>query len=314
MRDDIRSGPRLFALIGAGLAVISTLIPWFKTANLSEVNRITPATVPYLRGSVWLLSILLIVGAVLLAVKGTPILLGCVGALWFNVCLVVWILGSKTSSILPKALLPDNFTVRLQLGADIGLVAALLIVMSCVMVLADQTWEGSQQLVRGWPVPVGVVVAVLLIGVREATWIRLDAPSFGWNLTVDAVPVLGDLLLVLLFIGALAAIATAFAERVWLMITCIVIGSLTAILSLIGLLFDSVIMDVAKWISHQTPFLKDQSVHLSNKFGAFFTLFAGAALGAYGVALLLYRIHGTGPSTKSSTTEAWASEPTPEPW
>lgn len=281
MLSDLKVGPKLFATVGTLLAVVSSFLPWLRAAGLDEVLNISPGTTPYLRVAVWAELVLLVAGLAVLAVGRTPALLGCAGALWFNISVLVWVFGSRTSSVLPKEVLPDNFTVRLSYGADLALLAGLMVMIGSVLILVDQTWPSRQTSATDWFVPGGVAMCVLLIIAREAIWLQLDATSFHWDLTVDAVPLLGDALLVAMLIGAVVVLLLPFVRATWLGGLGALLGVTLVLMAVIGMIAEGLVTDVADWVAGRAAFLEGQNVSIATRPGAFVVLGAGLATVAY---------------------------------
>lgn len=285
----IEPTPKLVALVGGALCMLALVVPWFRAAGLSHTYLVTPASVPHLQAVVWLEFLLLLAGVVLLAVRSNPTLLGLVGALYLNTAGAVWVFGSKTSAFLPKDLLPDDFTVALEWGADIGLLGSILLMVGCCLVLAERTWPEQSFEAPDWMLPLGVLAAVVLIVARDATWLRLQAPSFGWDLSADVIPLLGDALLIFMATGALLAVAMSFLEVRWLPVVSGVIGLVVVLLGVVGRLANSVLIDLADWARNNARFLdKVDGLQVDTSFGPYVVMAAGLVL----VALAVFRFIG----------------------
>lgn len=298
---DLRSGPKLAAISGALLAITSVFLPWFHAAGLDRAYTVVPVATPGLKGVAWLEVLLLLAGAALLATKGVPSLLGCIGALWFNLTMTIWIFGSKASTLVPDSVLPGGLAVGLGLGTDVALVGALLIMAGTVMTLVEQTWEGRSAIKLGWQIPAGVTIAVALIVAREAAWLHLDADRFGWDITIDAVPLLGEALLIMLVIGALIAIMVSLVSHPWLRVAGLAVGAIIAVISLVGVLAQDLSDNVARWVTDEASFLADHNVRLSRSAGPYYSLAAGTILASYSLALIVLRARA------QSSPDGWST-------
>jgi hypothetical protein len=197
---------------------------------------------------------------------------------------VFWVFGAKTSMLIPKDALPDGLTLQLDPGASVGLLGGLLCFVGALVVLRDLTWPHSASQFDVVRMVAGVVVAGLLVGAREFAWVQVGSGGWRWRLSVDAVPIIGDAMLVALVAGAVLALLLAVRPSKSVAIVGVIVGSGVMILAIVGLVFRGVVTDLARWIQSRATFLEGRSVQVSTRPGPLVDVAAGVAL----VALAAY--------------------------
>ena len=95
-----------------------------------------------------------------------PALLGCVGALWLGTTLFVWLAGARIASVIPANVVPDHVALQLGIGATVGLIGGLVLLVGVVLELSNQAWSYQPPTLRASVLAQGLLIAVACIAVR----------------------------------------------------------------------------------------------------------------------------------------------------
>jgi hypothetical protein len=203
----------------------------------------------------------LVIGAVLVIVRRSSAALGVAGALWFNISIVVWVLGIRAGWILPTDLIGHEAVFQLGVGAIVATVAGLLIMSGVVLVLIDATWSRTVEPMRWWLACLALLVVIATMSVRTVAWLRLEATGqFSWRLGFDGVPLVGDTLTVLLIVAAAGVMVAAIRPRRWLALVVAGLGVVTCALGVVGLVSRALIDRAATLAIDRAQFLSDVDV------------------------------------------------------
>lgn len=283
------SAANMMLIASSCLAIVATFLPWFRLGAVGEARGITPALESYIGPSTLVMVGFLAVGVVTTLVSKSPIILGLGTSVYGTITIVLWLFGSRTSSLLPKRLLPDDFTVRLNFGADVGVIASLLMVVAVFVIAFESTWASPIDLSRIWVIVVAAVVSALLISAREASWAVVDTFDFEWRLTVDSIPVVGDAILALLLLTALFVVAAGVFQKTLLIVASILLSSILLIVGLIGWFARNSIVNIGEWASKRADFLDASSVMIRNSYGPIQLAAVALASISFGVVVLVFR-------------------------
>lgn len=280
---------RNMLVVASVVAVIATFLPWFRLGGEGDARVITPALASSIGTATLFVVGLLVCGAVVALVGKGPILLGVAGSVYATITVVLWLFGSRTSSLLPKRLLPDDLTVRLNFGADVGVIASILMIVALFVLAFESTWSSPIDLSHMWIIAVGAVVSALLISAREASWAVVETFDFEWRLTVDSIPFFGDLILFLLLLTAISVVVTGVFQRTILIIACIFLGVVVLVVGLIGWLARNAIVDLGEWASRRAPFIDSSSAEVRDSYGPIQLALVALAVVVFGVIVFLVR-------------------------
>lgn len=238
-RDRSRWSPHRAAdvliVLGAMIIVASAFLPWLHARSRTESFSYAPATEPVLAIGSWIVLVFVVGGASAFVVRRSAGVIACASAIWFNVSLVYWLLGSTVATWLPTEVLPDNLTASVQAGASVGLAGSSLVLVGAAVACSEQTWRFRAPRIESWTFLGGITVALVALAGRNMPWIDIAADDFRWILAVDAVPGVGDVIsLVLLFIAG-SALVTAVTRWLIPAVATIVAGIVTVGIALIGL-------------------------------------------------------------------------------
>lgn len=258
---------RLILNLSSVLAIAATFLPWFRLGSVGEARRITPALESYIGVSTLFLAAFLGIGICVSVFLKSPIFLGVGSCVYTTITIALWLFGSRTSSLLPKRLVPDDFTVRLNFGADVGVVASLLMVVAIFVIAFELTWANPIDLSRIWLIVVAAIIGALLISSREASWVVVDTFDFEWRLTVDSIPVIGDAILVLLLASALFVIAAGVFRRTSLVAISLFLNAALLAVGSVGWFARNSIVNIGEWASRRADFLEVSSVRVADSYG-----------------------------------------------
>lgn len=274
--------------LGVALIIVSAVVPWMHASAFNHAAQITPLSNDVLRPALVLELAVLFGGAVLVLVKGNPVLVGIGSGIWTLASTLVWLFGARTSMFIPKDALPNGLTVQLLAGASVGMLGGLFCFVGALLILRDLTWPLSARELDLGHMAMGAVVAAALVGAREFPWVQVGSGDWTWRLSVDAVPVLGDFMLLALLAGAVLALVLVVRQSQTVAILGVVVAVVVVGLSVVGFLARGMVTDLASWITHRASFLQDHQVEVSPRSGPLFDLVAGVALGALS-AVVLFR-------------------------
>lgn len=284
--------PATLVYLGGFLALVSSFLPWLHGSAFNHSTTITPISTSALRPALILELLVLVGGLGLLAFKGLPTLVGAASGTWLTMSVLFWVFGAKTSMLIPKDALPDGLTLQLDPGATVGLLGGLLCFVGSLVILRDLTWPHSASQLDLVRMVVGVLVAGLLVGAREFAWVQVGSGDWQWRLSVDAVPVIGDAMLLALVAGAVIALLLAVRPSQSVAILGVVVGSGVLVLALIGIIFRGVVTDIAKWTQRRASFLEGHTVSVATRPGPLVDIVAAVALIALAVLVLVRHISG----------------------
>jgi hypothetical protein len=249
------------AATGVTLAAVSAFTPWVVAHTSSCEITVVPATSSHLQAGTMIELAALVIGAVLVIVRRSSAALGVAGALWFNISIVVWVLGIRAGWILPTDLIGHEAVFQLGVGAIVATVAGLLIMSGVVLVLIDATWSRTVEPMRWWLACLALLVVIATMSVRTVAWLRLEATGqFSWRLGFDGVPLVGDTLTVLLIVAAAGVMVAAIRPRRWLALVVAGLGVVTCALGVVGLVSRALIDRAATWAIDRAQFLSDVDV------------------------------------------------------
>ena len=239
------------ACLGAVIAVLSLFLPWYQLGGPGSSRAVVPALDAPLRLSALIVSCGIILGAMLLLRGRTPVVLGLFTSTYTWVTLFFWLLGSRTSSILPKKLIPDNMTIRLSYGADIGVIAAVILLTSVFIYAFESTWSEPISVSSSWLVVSSILLSGLLLSAREASWINIETLGFDWRLTVDAIPLIGEAILLLLLVASTTTLVAGIFRRKGLYISSIASNSILIVVGILGWISREVFVNFTTWAARQ---------------------------------------------------------------
>ena len=244
-RDRARWSPRrasdVLIVVGAATIAASAFLPWLRARSRTESFSFAPGTEPVLAIGSWVVLVAVVVGALAYIARRTVGVVACASAIWFNVSLVVWLLGSTVATWLPAEVLPDNLTASVQAGAAVGLAGSSLVLGGAALACSEQTWPIRSPRIESWTFLGGLGVTLVAMAGRNMPWIDIAAEDFRWVLAVDAVPGIGDLIgLVLLFL-ALTSLVTAVSRWQLPAVLTVIAGVATLVTSLLALVSGAVV-------------------------------------------------------------------------
>ncbi|MFK7918985.1 MAG: hypothetical protein AB8G14_12990 [Ilumatobacter sp.] len=228
------SGDALVTL-GAGIVVVSAFLPWLRARSRTESLSFAPATEPVLAVGAWIVLGSILCGFVVFVGRRSVGVIACASAIWFNVSLLYWLLGATVATWLPAEVLPNNLTASVQAGASVGLAGSALVLVGAAIACAEQTWSIRAPRLESWTFLGGVAVALIALAGRNMAWIDITAEDFRWVLAVDAVPVFGDLISLVLLLVAASSLATAASRSRLAPIITVVAGVSTLAVAVVAL-------------------------------------------------------------------------------
>ena len=286
MSERVWSTSTAFAYSGAALITVSVFLPWTHTADGADSVSMTPIGESLLRPALILLLVALGAGAALLHHSGDPAIIGCVGALWLNTTLVIWLAGARIASFIPDSILPDHVAVHLGLGATVGLVGGLVLVAGVVLVLLNLAWSyepPSFDIRRGLP---GLVLMVACIAVRNLGWVSLRAGDFHWSVDFDVVPFVGDALTVALVGAAVVLLILVLSPRRWAVLLLEAHALTIAIFSMLSFVVKSLATEYGRSLIHRLAFVDNPAtkITLTSTAGPVCSFALGLAMAVFGIA------------------------------
>ncbi|HAM22136.1 MAG TPA: hypothetical protein DCQ04_07665 [Actinobacteria bacterium] len=278
---DLRRPSHLAILAGTFLALTSGFLPWFEAESAVESVSVTPATSDVLRTSVWIVLLAMIAGLVMFVVKASPGLLGCAGAIWLNVSIIVWFTGGKAAAIVPKNVLPENAAARLGTGAFIGIAGAVLMTAGVAMVLAEQTWRLVPPQLPRWFFVTSVAMVVVCVAVRQFRWFEVAGGNFRWSLDFDIIPLFGDTMSLVLVIAVALVILQFVRPRRWVAFVLLGDAAVLGLMSLVAVGSNAAIERGAHELLRRVKFLGDARAKLTSTNGPLVFVAAAMILGGY---------------------------------
>lgn len=255
--------------------------------------------------------VLLAIGTLIMAVSRSVMLLGCAGAVVFNSALIIWFMGSRIVAILPADVVPIDAAITLGSGASIALLGAILIMVSCLFTLIEQTWPGRVHTPSTRTIIVGLVATGLVVMVRDIPWVRFDTGSISWGLPADALPVIGDALVLLLVVGAITSAASIFHTARWLNVIELCCGALVIAGALFSALFAGVVNRSLDWLQDQSPTFLGDSLETSTTRGPYITAAVGLVLCVHAAIKLSRSPRSAVPSVATTRLVIPAAPPDP---
>lgn len=280
-----RSGPRMLALTGCGLVVLSAFIPWLDARSTTASYVLRPGANGYTGVPVWILLLTIVAGGALLVTKDLAAVLSAAATLWTITSVTAWSVGSKLATLIPNRVIPDNAELQTSLGIGFGLAGGLMIVVGCIGVLVEQTWPGAHREHAPWITPVGATLGLALLAVRDVGWLHLKASQFDWKLRVDAVPFFGDVLVLFLLVGAVLALWLASFPRRWLAVVAGLAGLFVALFSTMALLAQGWTTKISGWMVDSLNNGEPLTSPVRSDWGPISMLVCGALLLAYSAAV-----------------------------
>lgn len=229
--------PSLLAFVGAGLSMVSLVVPWVSGRGLSD----TFAFVPVRSGSVIVPVVLLgattLVGILRFRLLGRAAILGIAAGMWTVASLLVWLVAGRVAVILPTDWLPDESVIRVGFGATLALWAGPMMLSGVVADLVTRTWRTDLEVHISWTQPVCWTLAFITLSIRHLPWMVIRTDQGGeWSLPIDVLPGIGDALAfgsVVLAVGLIAlGLASHRAVRALVVLTGILLfaGGFLAVL------------------------------------------------------------------------------------
>lgn len=315
-----RSGPRMLALTGCVLVVISAFIPWLDARSTTRSYSLMPGANSYTGVPVWILLLTLVTGGILLLTRDLAAVLSAAATLWTITSVLAWSLGSKLATLIPNRIVPGNAELQTSLGIGFGLAGGLMILVGCIGVLVEQTWPGASREHDPWITPVGATLGLGLLAVRDVGWLHLKASQFDWKLRVDAIPFFGDVLVLFLLVGAIFSLWLASFPRRWVSIVTALAGLVIALTSTVALLAQGWATKISGWMVDSLSDGEPLSSPVRSEWGPISMLICGVLLLAYGAAV--YFAHSferttrhsgsnQGYVTVHSATDPFSTKPTP---
>lgn len=280
--DDGEGISYTIGLVGAGMISASLAMPWFRATGFEKQLSLVPLTTPVLRDPSILLLLVTLAGALMAIVKRYVTLLGWAGALMFSVSLIIWFMGSRLIAFLPIDIVPVDAAITLGRGSSFCLFGAILVLLSSFSTLVEETWPGRVSFPSTSTLVIGLGVTGLVVFVRDITWVRFDTAGLSWGLPADGIPFVGDLLVLLLVLGAVSAGISIFYSAKWLQIVCVCCGSLIIAASLLSVVFAEVIDRSLDWLRGQSSSFAGADIDTSITRGPYFTAAVGMALVIFG--------------------------------
>lgn len=274
---------RHVGLAGAALIIASLALPWFRVTGLDRQLLLVPLTTSILRGPAIVLLLFTLAGVLTVAIRRSVTLLGWASALMFSVSIIIWFMGSRLIAFLPIDIVPSDTAITLGRGSSLGLFGAILVLVSSLSKLLEETWPGKVSFPSTRTLLVGLGVTGLVVFVRDITWVRFDTANLSWGLPADGIPVIGDVLVLILIAGALSAGISIFYASTWLRVICASCGVFIVIGSLLSVFFAGVINRSLDWLRGQSPSLLGEAVDTSTTRGPYLTAIVGLVLLIFGL-------------------------------
>lgn len=208
----LRSSGDALVIVGAIVVVASAFLPWLTARSRTDSLSFAPATEPVLAVGTWIVLAAVVVGSIVFIVRRMVGVVACASAIWFNVSLIYWLLGSTVATWLPSEVLPNNLTASVQAGAAVGLAGSSLALAGAAVHCTERTWPVRAPRIESWTFLGGVGVALVALAGRNMPWIDITAEDFRWVLAVDAVPGIGDVIGLILLVVAGASLVTAVSR------------------------------------------------------------------------------------------------------
>ena len=280
-----KGSSRVLAISGGVLMLISAGLPWFRSVTGSKRYFVVPLSEGLIQSSVWILVLGISAGLVLLVTTDSPGLLGSCGIIWLNTSIVVWIFGSKSAWLFSFGSLPDGALITLGVGTSIGLLGGLLTVVGAAVVLAEQTWKLPDIKLPSWVHISALMLLVGVVAIREVPWAKVGWGYGLWNVDFGIVPILGDVLAILLFVGAVLLLVGILRPRSWVSVSLITVGVGMAVIGIIALGSGALISKLSKVIVDQVD-LGDSEVNVLMTKGPVAVVILGLAVLSFGILTL----------------------------
>lgn len=285
-----RSGPRMLALTGCGLVFVSAFLPWVDARATNNSYSVLPGANGYIGFPVWLVLITVAAGGALLLTRDSTSLLSAGAMLWTLTSIVAWSVGSKFASLIPNRIVPGNAEIQTSIGIGLGLAGGLMIVIGCIGVLVEQTWPAARREHAPWITPVGALLGVGLLAVRDVAWLEIKTSRFDWKLRVDAVPFFGDVLVLFLLFGAIFALWLSTFPRPWVSILCGLSGLFVSLLSVTALVAQGWATRISGWMIDSLEVDGALGPPVRSRLGPVSMLVCGLLLLAYSAAVFLVHV------------------------
>jgi hypothetical protein len=279
-------------LLGTLLVVLSAFLPWFETHGLTSTSHVRPALTDTFGTAVWVVLGMLALGLVLFGVTGSPAIVGCVGALWLNSSLLVWLVGAKASLLVPGKLFSSQELARLGDGGSVGIAGGLIVVLSVAVILSEDTRRSELPYGPTWVTAVSLVLLIGCIAARQFNWFEIHAGKFEADVDVDLVPVLGDALSVMMLAVIVLLVIHLLFPKWWVSLPLLLASLLVILLSVIGLIGSWAVEKATTAAIRKVDFISSSGGELSRTAGPIYTLVLAALVAAF-CGVLIVRIPRT---------------------
>lgn len=288
--------------VGVVLTVVSAFLPWVTSNSAVGAFAISPVSTNVLRGSVWILLVVLAAGAMTFFLGGNTAVIGCASAVWLTTSIAFWLFEAKLIRLLPAAAMPPDGAANLGPGASLGLIGALLAVLGSVLVVAEKTWDLPVHLMPRWLAPATLAIAFLSLDSREFGWLKVTGGNLSWELGFDSVPLFGDALSAALVTAVTLLFVSILRPRRWVVRCLIGLAALIEALSLIAFTSNAVVEKLSSELLKHVGLLTNLNGTVRATKGPLVTALVGLLLAIYSI-VIGRKFSSSGPSFASSTAD-----------
>jgi hypothetical protein len=232
------------AVIGGMLLAVSSVVPWSSSQSLSAA-RISPLGTSALRPSAVLVLCIGFGGAVAWANRrATAAWVGLAGMLWLTFAMFVWVVGARLQLFLPSSVIPSGAVMAMEPGLLAGLLGSAALV--AVAILDALIRDGSECLssVQLGPLLVALAVVAGVWWGFGASWFKVEVQGSTWTVGLDAAPVVGELIAILVIVMSVLVIWTAATPR-RVIVNVVIAGGLLLAAVAAGLAVSGSVMSAA---------------------------------------------------------------------